>query len=278
MTKQGYLYLCPTPIGNLGDVTLRTLEVLNEADLIACEDTRNSLKLLRHFEINKPLISYHEHNEKQMSEQLIHKLQEGQVIALITDAGMPGISDPGYELVQMAIAEEVPFTVLPGPSAVLTALVGSGLPVNRFIFEGFLPRKGKDREQILKAWENEERTIIFYESPHRLLKTLEEFSTRWPERPLATCRELTKKFEDIQRGTCASLYDYFSDHPIKGEFVLVLGKAEEKLNEEDRFQMALDYALTLMEAGERTKAAANAAAEKYDLSKRELYQAILQKK
>ena len=195
------LYFCPTPIGNLSDISLRTLEVLEMVDIIACEDTRVSIKLLNHYNIKKKLFSYHEHNEHEASEKLLAFLEEGKSIALITDAGMPGISDPGEILARHVIEAGVEFTVLPGASAIFLALLQSGFASKRFIFEGFLPRKGKERQAILTEWASEKRTIIFYEAPHRLEKTLEELKSLFPNRPLSVSRELTKKFEETIRGT-----------------------------------------------------------------------------
>lgn len=268
------LYFCPTPIGNLSDISLRTLEVLEMVDIIACEDTRVSVKLLNHYNIKKKLFSYHEHNEHEASEKLLAFLEEGKSIALITDAGMPGISDPGEILARHAIEAGIEFTVLPGASAIFLALLQSGFSSRRFIFEGFLPRKGKERQTILNEWESEGRTIIFYEAPHRLEKTLEELKNLFPNRPLSVSRELTKKFEETIRGTCQSVYEYFSTHSIKGEFVLVLGK-EEKENQEDSFSLALKKAQDLLLQGYKTKAACNQVAQDFNLSKRSLYQALI---
>lgn len=268
------LYFCPTPIGNLSDISLRTLEVLEMVDIIACEDTRVSVKLLNHYNIKKKLFSYHEHNEHEASEKLLAFLKEGKSIALITDAGMPGISDPGEILARHAIEAGIEFTVLPGASAIFLALLQSGFSSRRFIFEGFLPRKGKERQTILNAWENEGRTIIFYEAPHRLEKTLEELKTLFPNRPLSVSRELTKKFEETIRGTCQSVYEHFFTHSIKGEFVLVLGK-EEKESSEDSFSLALKKAQDLLLQGYKTKAACNQVAQDFNLPKRSLYQALI---
>lgn len=268
------LYFCPTPIGNLADISLRTLEVLKMVDIIACEDTRVSVKLLNHYHIKKKLFSYHEHNEQEASEKLLALLDEGKSIALITDAGMPGISDPGEILARHAIKSNIAFTVLPGASASFLALLQSGFSSRRFIFEGFLPRKGKERQAILSEWQDEKRTIIFYEAPHRLERTLEELKNLFPNRPLSVSRELTKKFEETIRGTCQSLYQHFSTHSIKGEFVLVLGKAEQE-NPEDSFAQALQQAQALLRQGYKTKEACNQVAEAFALPKRSLYQALI---
>lgn len=268
------LYFCPTPIGNLSDISLRTLEVLKMVDIIACEDTRVSIKLLNHYNIKKKLFSYHKHNEHEASEKLLAFLEEGKSIALITDAGMPGISDPGEILARHAIEAGIEFTVLPGASAIFLALLQSGFASKRFIFEGFLPRKGKDRQTILTEWASEKRTIIFYEAPHRLEKTLEELKNLFPNRPLSISRELTKKFEETIRGTCQSVYEHFSTHSIKGEFVLVLGK-EEQTNPDDSFNLALKKAQNLLLQGYKTKEACNQVAKDFNLPKRTLYQALI---
>lgn len=212
----------PTPIGNRGDVTLRALEVLKEADLIACEDTRHSRPLLKHYEIDKPLVSLHDHNEARRLPELIEKAQSGSHIAVISDAGMPLISDPGYRLMQACISEEVPYTVLPGPSAVLTALAGSGFPCHAFSFDGFLPVKKGKRRKALDAAIASEKTALFFESPHRLLSTLEILTDINPELRVCVARELSKKFETYHRNSSAALWDYFKQHPPKGEIVLLL--------------------------------------------------------
>lgn len=276
MNDEAKLYLCPTPIGNMGDISLRTLEVLEKVDLIACEDTRVSIKLLSHFNIKKPLFSYHEHNEHEASQKLVEQLKEGKKIALITDAGMPGISDPGETLAGYLIKENIPFTVLPGASAILTALILSGLSARRFVYEGFLPRKGQERKDILASWENERRTIVFYEAPHRLEKTLEELARLFPKRSLAVARELSKKFEETIRGTTNTVYEHFLTHPIKGEFVLILGAALEE-SEENRLALALKEAHLLIEKGEKTKEVAGKIAKAYKLSKRDIYQNLITK-
>jgi len=216
------LSFVPTPIGNRSDITLRALEVLREADLIACEDTRHSRPLLRHYEIEKPLISLHEHNETQRLAELIDKAKEGLHIAIISDAGMPLISDPGYRLIQACIKEDVAYTVLPGPSAVLTALAGSGLPCHAFSFEGFLPVKKGKRRTVLEAAIKSGKTTLFFESPHRILSTLEILADMNPHTNVCVARELSKKFETYHRDTAASLFAYFQNHRAKGEIVLLV--------------------------------------------------------
>jgi len=220
----GTLYIVPTPIGNLEDITLRALRTLQEVDLIACEDTRVTARLLQHYHIHTPRTSYHEHNERKKTPWLIEQLKQGKNIALVSDAGTPGISDPGYPLIRACIEAEIPIEPLPGPTAFVPALVASGLPTHRFAFEGFLPAK-KGRKKRLNALKEEERTLIFYESPHRLVKTLETFVTVFgPDRPAAVVRELTKKHEEIRRGTLSELYSYFAGKSrIRGEIVLIVG-------------------------------------------------------
>ena len=212
----------PTPIGNRGDITLRALETLKEADLVACEDTRHSRPLLKYYEIDQPLISLHDHNEQQRIPELIEKAQAGQNIAIISDAGTPLISDPGYRLIQACIAEQVPYTVLPGPSAVITALAGSGFPCHAFSFDGFLPVKKGKRRKALEAAIGSGRTSLFFESPHRLLSTLEILTAINPDLRVCVARELSKKFETYHRDSASNLWAYFTERPAKGEIVLLL--------------------------------------------------------
>lgn len=216
------LYLIPSPIGNLGDITYRAVEVLKNADGILCEDTRTSSVLLRHYNIQKPLTPYHQHNEHKVLGYLIEQIQAGKTYALITDAGTPGISDPGFLLVRECIKNNIPVECLPGATAFVPALVQSGIPSNRFVFEGFLPLK-KGRQTMIKQLATEERTIILYESPHRLVKTLHELAAAFgPERPAAVCRELTKMFEETRKDTLAALAQHYEAHAPKGEIVLVI--------------------------------------------------------
>lgn len=216
------LFIVPTPIGNLEDITLRALRVLREVDLIACEDTRHSRKLLEKYDIQTPLESFHSYSGRGKLEKLMSILQEGKNVALISDAGMPGISDPGYLLIRRAIEEKIPFSVLPGPSALITALVSSGFPMHHFVYLGFLPFK-KHRKSLIESLKNEMRTVVFYEAPHRLLKTLGEFSSALgKDRKIAACRELTKLFEEVFHGTLEEAITYFSKKSTKGEFTLVL--------------------------------------------------------
>lgn len=216
------LYLVPTPIGNLKDITLRALDVLKEVDLILAEDTRTSSHLLQHYQISKPLSPYHQHNEHKVLQHIVAQLREGKKIALVTDAGTPGISDPAFLLVREAVRAGVPVESLPGATAFVPALVNSGIPCNRFCFEGFLPLK-KGRQSLLKQLAAEERTMVFYESPMRLLKTLEEFCAVFgEERNCSVSRELTKMFEENKRGTLREVLDYFREKTVKGEIVIVL--------------------------------------------------------
>jgi 16S rRNA (cytidine1402-2'-O)-methyltransferase len=216
------LYIVATPIGNLDDMTLRALEVLKSVDLIAAEDTRHSGHLLKHFEIRKPLVSYHEHNEAMRSQELAERLAAGESVALITDAGMPGLSDPGARLIRKCIERDLPYTIIPGVSAILTGLVGSGISTESFCFRGFLPVKSGQRERELRAAADREETSIFFESPYRILKTLTACTQLMPERQLCVARELTKKFEEFRRGTPAELLAHYEAHPAKGEITLVI--------------------------------------------------------
>jgi 16S rRNA (cytidine1402-2'-O)-methyltransferase len=220
------LHLVPTPIGSLADITLRALDVLKNADVIACEDTRHSGNLLRHYEIRKPLVSYHEHNEARRTAELIEELAAGKNVAVITDAGMPGISDPGHRLLRACIERGLPYTVLPGPSAVLTALVGSGFPAERFYYGGFLPPKSGGRERDLIAAAARPETSIFFESPHRIVKSLAVCAAHFPERLLCVARELTKTYEEYRRGIGPELLAHYTERPPKGEIVLLIRGAE----------------------------------------------------
>lgn len=270
----GMLYLCATPIGNLEDITLRVLRILQEADVIYCEDTRNTLKLLRHFEISGPLASYHDHSPASQMERIAAEVRAGKCVALVSDAGMPVISDPGFDLVNHFRAEGLPYTVLPGASAGLTALVLSGLASDRFLFEGFLPRKKKDLEARLALLDGETATALIYESPHRLTDTLDTFAARWPARELACVREISKRFEEVVRGTTVEVRDHFQTNAPRGEFVLVLAGAAAA-----REAMSLEAAVALAEAavaaGKSTNQAAKEAAAASGLSKRTIYQALL---
>ena len=219
------LYVVATPVGNLGDITLRALEVLKGVDVVAAEDTRHSGLLLKHFEIKKPFVSYHEHNEAARTAELVERIARGENVALITDAGTPGLSDPGLRLIRECINRQLPFTIIPGPSSILIALLGSGFSNEKFSFRGFLPVKSGRRERELRIAADSEETTLFFESPYRLLKTLHACTTVMPDRQLCIARELTKKFEEFRRGTAAELLAHFETHPVKGEIVLVISGA-----------------------------------------------------
>jgi len=221
------LYVVATPIGNLSDITLRALEILKDVDLVAAEDTRHSGILLKHYQISKPLISYHEHNEAMRTAQLVEQLAGGEKIALITDAGMPGLSDPGARLIRECIKRHLDFTMIPGPSSILTALVGSGFSAERFFFGGFLPIKSGQRERELRAAAAREETSIYFESPYRLTKTLKAAIDLLQDRQLCVARELTKKFEEFRRGSAAELLAHYESHPPKGEIVLLVSGCED---------------------------------------------------
>ena len=223
LAEAGTLYVVSTPIGNLADITVRALHILGSVDVIAAEDTRHTRKLLTHHNISRPLLSYHDHNEVTQAPRLLALLQAGKSIALVTDAGTPGIADPAYYLLQALLPHTIPIVPIPGPTAALAALVVSGLPTDRFVFEGFLPVKSGRRRQRLEALAGEARTIVLYESPHRLLRLLQELVTHLgTERRLVVARELTKRFEEVTRGTTATLLEAFQTRPIRGEFTLVI--------------------------------------------------------
>lgn len=274
--KAGKLYLVPTPIGNLKDITLRALEVLKSVDEIAAEDTRTSLKLLNHFEIKKSLFSYHKHNEQGKSLDIINKLKNGVNIALITDAGTPGISDPGSVIVERCIEEKIEFEVLPGATAITTALVYSGLDTTKFTFRGFLPRENKDRNPIIDEVKNIRDTIILYEAPHRLVNTLNYIKDNIGERKIAICRELTKLHEEIYRGKISEAIEFFSEVRPRGEFVLVIeGKSDEDIKaEREAHWNSLsieEHLIRTIESGIDKKEAIKIVAKERGLSKKEVY-------
>ena len=276
----GKLYLCATPIGNLEDMTFRVIRTLKEVDLIAAEDTRNSIKLLNHFEIKTPMTSYHEYNKIEKGKKLIEKLQEGTNIALITDAGTPGISDPGEELVKMCYEAGIEVTSLPGPAACITALTLSGLPTRRFAFEAFLPSDKKERQAVLKELVDETRTIILYEAPHRLIKTLQELLENLGNRRITICRELTKKHETAFVTNLEEAISYYEANEPKGECVLVLeGRSREELRQEEvakweemTIEEHMDYYL---KQGIQKKDAMKMVAKDRGVSKRDIYQNLL---
>lgn len=276
----GKLYLCATPIGNLEDMTYRVVRTLQEADLIAAEDTRNSIKLLNHFEIKTPMTSYHEYNKIEKGKKLVEKLQSGMNIALITDAGTPGISDPGEELVKMCYESGIEVTSLPGAAACVTALTLSGLSTRRFAFEAFLPTDKKEKQEILKELANETRTMILYEAPHRLIKTLKELRDTVGNRKITICRELTKKHETAFATTLEEAISYYESNEPKGECVLVLeGKSRTEIREEEisrweemSVEEHMEYYLS---QGIEKKEAMKRVAKDRGVGKREIYQALL---
>lgn len=274
--ENGKLYLVPTPIGNLKDITLRALEVLKESDIIAAEDTRQTLKLLNHFEIKKPLISYHKFNEQSKGNEIIELLLEGKNIALVSDAGTPGISDPGSVIVGKCINENIDFEVLPGATAITTALVYSGLDTTKFLFRGFLPRENKDRRVITDELLNSQETLIFYEAPHRLLDTLSYLMEVFGDRKIAVCRELTKLYEEIFRGNLSDAIQNFVNNKPRGEFVLVLeGKKIEDIKEEKKqewINLSIeDHILKYIKDGINKKEAIKLVAKDRELPKSEVY-------
>ena len=273
----GKLYICPTPIGNLEDITYRTLKVLNEVDLIAAEDTRHSIKLLNHFEISKPLTSYHEHNKDSKGGYLINKLLEGENIALISDAGMPGISDPGEDIIKQAIEHNIDIEVLPGATASITALVGSGLETAKFAFEGFLDRDKKVRRNQLEELKEERRTIIFYESPHRLKDTLKDMLKVLGNRRIAVNREITKKYQEIIREDIETVINIFNEKEVKGEFVLIVEgfKGEKTVQNSYEDLTEREYVITLMENGMDKKDAIKTVCKDRKLKKDVVYKQVL---
>lgn len=270
------VYLVPTPIGNLGDITLRALEVLKSVDLIAAEDTRQSLKLLNHFGIKKSLISYHKHNEQGKSENLIERVKQGESVAVITDAGTPGISDPGSVIVEKCIEEGIEFEVLPGATAFTTALIYSGLDTTKFMFKGFFPRENKERKELINDIKDRMETIILYESPYRIVETLSLLREMIGNRKIAICRELTKLHEEIYRGTLEEGIAYFQEKQPKGEFVLVLqGKTLEEINNEKIAKwedMSIeDHILSLVNEGINKKDAIKQVSKERGLPKSDVY-------
>ena len=280
MDTRGTLYLCATPIGNLEDITYRVLRTLKEVDLIAAEDTRNSIKLLNHFEIHTPMTSYHEYNKIEKAYQLVDQLRQGKNSALITDAGTPGISDPGEDLVRIALEEGMSVTSLPGAAACITALTMSGQQTRRFAFEAFLPREKKERAKVLEELKDETRTIILYEAPHHLITTLTQLREALGNRSISLCRELTKKYEDVQKTTLDDVLLYYKDNEPRGEYVLVVeGKDRRELEAEAQRaweQMTIDEHMAIYEAQDiPRKEAMKLVAKDRGISKREVYQALL---
>ena len=276
----GMLYLCATPIGNLEDITLRVLRVLQEVDLIAAEDTRNSIKLLNHFEIKTPMTSYHEYNKYDKAAWLVQQMQEGKNVAVITDAGTPGISDPGEELVRQCVEAGIPVTSLPGATAVITALTISGLSTRRFCFEAFLPPDKKERRRILAELKDETRTTILYEAPHHLRDTLQELYDAIGDRRISICKELTKKHETVLYTTLQGAIAHFEQEDPRGEYVLVLeGRSVQELEKEQQQAWEAmtmeEHVAYYEEQGQNRKDAMKSAAKDRGISKRDVYQALL---
>ena len=275
----GKLYLVGTPIGNLGDISPRALRTLENADFIAAEDTRVTLRLLNHFNIKKPLVSYYEHNSKRSGERILERLLAGESCALVTDAGMPSVSDPGEELAARCAAAGVEISAVPGPSAAVTALALSALPSGRFTFEGFLSTSGKSRREHLESLRGERRTMIFYEAPHKLVRTLADLRDAFgPDRKVALCRELTKLHEETRRTTLGEAADYYRDHDPKGEYVLVVAGCPPRETAALTAEEAVEQVLRLVDQGARLKDAAREVAEHTGLSKNELYAAALDRR
>ncbi|AFZ28918.1 protein of unknown function UPF0011 [Gloeocapsa sp. PCC 7428] len=273
--ETGILYVVGTPIGNLEDITFRAVRILQSVDLIAAEDTRHTGKLLQHFQIATPQLSYHEHNRHSRVPELVQKLSEGKAIALVTDAGMPGISDPGYELVKACIAANISIVPIPGASAVITALCAAGLPTDRFVFEGFLPAKGKERQQRQAALETESRTMIFYESPHRLRQTLQDFANCFgQDRQIVLARELTKLYEEFWRGSIADAIAHYNQREPQGEYTLVVaGVPPSKLHlTEAEIKAELQK---IMAQGISRSQASRQLAKEISLSRSQIYQIAL---
>ena len=276
----GILYLCATPIGNLGDMTQRVIETLRDVDMIAAEDTRNSIRLLNYFQIKTPMTSYHEYNKIEKADQIVSWLKEGKNIALITDAGTPAISDPGEALVAKCLEEEIPVTSLPGCCACITALTLSGLPTRRFCFEGFLPADKKERRMVLEELKRETRTMILYEAPHHLKKTLQQLYEELGQRRITLCRELTKKFETVFPTTLEDVRHYYEENEPKGEYVLILeGRSRKCQQEEEQKQweaLSIEEHMKIYEdQGMEKKAAMKRVAADRGVSKRDVYQALL---
>ncbi|MDW7667914.1 MAG: 16S rRNA (cytidine(1402)-2'-O)-methyltransferase [Bacillota bacterium] len=269
------IYVCPTPLGNLEDMTFRVIDTLKNVDFIAAEDTRHSIKLLNHFDINTSMISYHEHNEQSRAEEIIDRVKKGENCALISDAGMPGISDPGQILIKKAIEEEVEIEVVPGGSAFLLALVASGFNIDRFVFEGFLPRKSGEKRERLKELKEERRTLILYEAPHRILTTLKDIREVFGEREVSISREITKKFEEHIRGVITVVIDKLNKGTIKGEFVLVLKGYDGIIEEKEEISIEEQLKIFL-EEGHSKKEAVKLTAKKLNARRNEVYQKSLE--
>ncbi|AQS57824.1 16S rRNA (cytidine(1402)-2'-O)-methyltransferase [Desulforamulus ferrireducens] len=275
----GILFLCATPIGNLEDITLRALRILKEVDIIAAEDTRHTRKLLSHYDIHTPLTSYHSHSGEGKELQLLERILQGERVALVSDAGMPGISDPGAELVKAALEKGIEVVPIPGPSAGIAGLVVSGLPTGKFVFEGFLSNQRKTRRKQLASLKHEHRTMLFYESPHRLVDTLQDMLQEWGERPCTVARELTKLHEEFKRGTIGEVLAYYRDNPPRGEITLVIGGLPQEVVQQEQQEQWAELSLAehvsqLVEQGMDQKEAIKQVAKLRGLPKREVYAAV----
>ena len=277
MNETGRLYLCATPIGNIGDITYRAVELLRTADLIAAEDTRHTRGLLAHYDIHTPMTSYHEHNKDRKGPELIARMQAGETIVCVSDAGLPGIADPGGDLARRAIAIGIPVTPLPGANAALSALICAGLPLEGFTFIGFLPRKEKKRRELLTRVAAYPETLIFYEAPHRLRETLDALAESLGRaRQACAARELTKKFEEFRRAPLGELSDYYRENEPRGEFVIVVAGADENAAANDGEEMALiEHYAAHIAAGLDKKEAMRRTAQERGISRRDVYQAVL---
>ena len=277
MNENGRLYLCATPIGNLGDITYRAVELLRTADLIAAEDTRHTRGLLAHYDIHTPMTSYHEHNKDRKGPELIARMQAGETIVCVSDAGLPGIADPGGDLARRAIAIGIPVTPLPGANAALSALICAGLPLEGFTFVGFLPRKEKKRRELLARVAAYPETLIFYEAPHRLRETLDALAESLGRaRQACAARELTKKFEEFRRAPLGELSDYYRENEPRGEFVIVVAGADENAAADDGEEISLiEHYSAHIAAGLDKKEAMRRTAQERGISRRDVYQAVL---
>ncbi|HEY5585909.1 MAG TPA: 16S rRNA (cytidine(1402)-2'-O)-methyltransferase [Ruminiclostridium sp.] len=282
MSEKGTLYLVATPIGNLQDITFRAINTLKDVDVIAAEDTRHTIKLLNHFEIKKPLISYYEHNKIVKGNYLIEQLLVGKNIALVSDAGSPGISDPGEDMVRLAIDNDIKVTMIPGPVAAVTGIVISGLPTGRFVFEGFLPMNKRTRQERLKQLKDETRTIIFYEAPHKLPHTLKDMYNAWGDRRIALARELTKIYEEVIRCSLFEAMERYQNESPRGEFVVIIEGQDEKIlieNERDKYAdiSIEDHVNMYTEAGLAKKEAIKKVADDRGIIKRDVYNTVMKK-
>ncbi len=271
--NMGILYVCATPIGNLEDASYRLIRILKEVDLIACEDTRHTRKLLNHYQITKPTISYFQHNQREREDQLIHRLKNGENIALVSDAGTPGISDPGHLLIERAWEEGIEVEVIPGPSALISALVVSGLDSRAFVFEGFLPSRAAQRKKALQRLAQEKRTLVFFESPRRLLSLLQDMEQEWGNRLVAVVRELTKIHQEVKRGTVSEVIGHYTEHPPRGEITIIVeGFKQGAPPELDEICYEV---IELMKKGTEKKEALSQKARKYGVKKSDIYNRMI---